>query len=164
MKQWFCVQTKVKSELPVSVSLKVQGYETYCPQVWVDKRRAIVRVTECMFPRYAFVRLAPGEDNFRPVLKAPGVVSMVRFGLWPAVVPDCVIDDLRQHEDAQGIHSIPKRDYAPGDEVRVKSGPFEGYEAIVQAKKFDRIIVLFNIMGNERRTELLRTDVEPISA
>ena len=164
MKQWYCVQTKVKSELPVSVSLRVQGYETYCPQVWVDKRRAIARVTECMFPRYTFVRLAPGEDNFRPVLKAPGVVAMVRFGLWPAVVPDSVIELLRQHEDAAGIHTIPKRDYEQSDRVRIKSGPFEGYEAIVQARKFDRIIVLFDMMGNEVRAEVPRKNVEPISA
>ncbi len=164
MKQWFCVQTKVKSELPVAVSLKVQGYETYCPQVWVDKRRAVVKETECMFPRYIFVHLELGSDNFRPVLKAPGVIAMVRFGLWPAVVHDSVIDLLRGHEDAEGIHTISKRDYAEGDEVRIKAGQFEGYEAIVLAKKEDRIIVLFNIMGTVARAEIARRDVEPMSA
>jgi transcriptional antiterminator RfaH len=164
MKQWFCVQTKFRAELPVSVSLKVQGYETYCPLVWVDRRRALVKKTECMFPRYSFVRLEPGSDNFRPVLKAPGVIAMVRSGLWPAVVPDSVIDLLRGHEDALGIHTIPKRDYAEGDAVRIKSGPFEGYQAIVQAKKLDRIIVLFDLMGNEVRAEVSRKNVEPMSA
>lgn len=164
MKQWYCCQTKLKAELPVSISLIAQGYETYCPQVWVDKRRAITRVTECMFPRYTFVRLAPGEDNFRPVLKAPGVVSMVRFGLWPAVVPDSVIELLRHHEDALGVHNIPKQDYESGDKVRIKAGVFEGYEAIVQARKFDRIIVLFDLMGNEVRAEVPRKQVEPLSA
>lgn len=164
MKQWFCVLTKLKAELPVSASLSRQGYETYCPLVWVDKRRAVVRETECLFPRYAFVRLAPGEDNFRPVLKAPGVVSMVRFGLWPAVVPDSEIERLRRHEDALGMHTIKKRDYAEGDNVRIRSGVFEGYQAIVQAKKFDRIIVLFDLMGNGVRAEVPRKQVEPISA
>jgi transcriptional antiterminator RfaH len=164
MKQWFCVQTKFKSELPVAVSLKVQGYETYCPLVWVDKRRALVKETECMFPRYNFVRLEPGSDNFRPVLKAPGVVAIVRSGLWPAVVPDGVIEMLRGHEDSVGIHSIPKRDYAEGDEVRIKSGRFEGYQAIVLSKKQDRIIVVFKIMGTMARAEVPRKSVEPISA
>lgn len=164
MKQWYCCQTKLKAELPVSISLNIQGYETYCPQVWVDRRRAIARVTECMFPRYTFVRLAPGEDNFRPVLKAPGVVSMVRFGLWPAIVPDRVIDLLKQHEDESGIHTIQKRDYAEGDRVRIKSGKLEGFEAIVQAGKFDRIIVLLQIMGSEVRAEVPRKQVEPLSA
>jgi len=164
MKNWYCVQTKIKSEIPVSVSLRVQGFETYCPLVWVDRRRSVAKETECMFPRYAFVRLAPGEDNFRPVLKAPGVVAMVRAGLWPAVVHDSVIEMLRKQEDSLGIHTIPKRDYSPGDPVRIKSGPFEGYEAIVQAKKFDRIIVLFNIMGNAVPTEVPRKQLEPLSA
>jgi transcriptional antiterminator RfaH len=164
MKSWYCVQTKVKSEFPVSVSLGMQGYETYCPMLWVDKRRALVRETECMFPRYIFVRLAPGEDNFRPVLKAIGVVSMVRFGLWPAVVPDQVIELLRGHEDSAGVHRIAKRDYAAGDPVRIKAGVFEGYQAIVHAKKFDRIIVLFDLMGNEVRAEVPRKQVEPLSA
>jgi transcriptional antiterminator RfaH len=164
MKNWYCVQTKVKCELPVSMCLEMQGYETYCPLVWVDKRRSIVRETECMFPRYIFVHLAPGEDNFRPILKAIGVVSMVRFGLWPAVVPNSVIELLRSHEDAAGFHSAGKLDYEQGDKIRIKSGVFEGYEAIVHAKKFDRIIVLFDLMGNEVRAEVPRKQVEPLSA
>jgi transcriptional antiterminator RfaH len=118
-------------------------------------------VTEPMFPRYGFVHLAPGQDNFRPVLKAPGVVGMVRAGLWPRVVEDSVIELLKRHEDALGFHSIQKRDYEEGDSVRIKSGVFEGYQAIVQAKKFDRIIVLFDLMGNEVRAEVPRKQVEP---
>lgn len=164
MKSWYCVQTKARAELAVDRWLKNHGYESYCPQIWVDKRRAMIRATECMFPRYAFVRLAVGEDNFRPVLKATGVVAMVRTGLWPAVVPDRVIHLLQQHEDALGFHSLTKRDYEHGDSVRIKSGPFEGYQAIVQAKKFDRIVVLFDLMGHEVRTEVPRKQVEPLSA
>lgn len=161
MKQWFCYQTKTRAEMAVERSLQRQGYETYNPQIWVDKRRAVIRVTEPMFPRYGFVHLAPGEDNFRPVLKAPGVVAMVRNGLWPAVVPDSVISLLKQHEDALGFHTVTKRDYEEGDSVRIKSGPFEGYQAIVQARKFDRIIVLFDLMGKEVRAEVPRKQVEP---
>jgi transcriptional antiterminator RfaH len=130
----------------------------------VDKRRNQVKEVEPLFPRYIFAQLRPGRDDFHPIIRTTGVVAIVRFGLWLATVPDSLISELRKHEDAQGVHAIPKHDYAPGDTIKIRSGVFQGYEAIVQAKKHDRIIVLFDLATQEARLELEYKDVEPMSA
>lgn len=149
MKNWFCTQTKSKLEHMVDSNLKRLGYETYCPRILVDRRRGISKETEILFPNYIFVRLSPGEDNFRPVMKCHGVVAMVRFGLWFATIPDSLIDEMKEKENQDGFHILPKIDYEVGDEVRIKTGLFQGYSAIVSAKKQERIVIFLDV-ANQR--------------
>jgi len=161
---WYCIQTQARSEAKAAHNLRQQGYEVYDPRVKVDRRRAVAKEVEPLFPNYIFPNLVVGRDDFHPIIRTPGVVSFVRFGLWLATVPDSIILDLKRHENEQGIHSIPKHDYAPGDAIKIRSGVFQGYEAIVQAKKHDRIIVFFDLATQEARLELEYKDVEPMSA
>jgi transcriptional antiterminator RfaH len=158
---WYCLQTKAKTEHAVEHSLKRQGYEVYCPMVRVDRRRAQTREIECMFPRYLFFRLTPEILDYRPATKTPGVVSMVRFGTWFALISDSIIDELKRHEDEQGIHRLAKVDYAKGDRVRITSGLLHGYEAIVEAPRLERIVILLDIASQVSRVEVSYRDVEP---
>lgn len=86
---------------------------------------------------------------------------MVRFGLWPATVPETLIAELKRQENEQGIHDIHQHDYLLGDKVRIQGGVFNDYLAIVRAKRRDRIIVLLDVAGNSIKAELRYKDLQP---
>jgi transcriptional antiterminator RfaH len=159
---WYVCRTKTNSELVAKHHLENQGYEVYCPMSLVDKRTGKQRDIEPMFCGYVFVQLQPGRDNFHPIKSTRGVLAMVRFGLWPATVPDDLVSELRRHEDAQGLHHIPQHDYLPGNVVRITGGVFDDYLAIVQAKRKDRIIVLIDIASRQVKAELRYRDLQPV--
>lgn len=161
---WYVITTKCRAEVATARNLAQVGYEVYCPLARVDKRKNLAKEVECLFPRYIFCQLIPGRDDFHPIMRTTGVVSFVRFGLWPATIPDALVDEIRRHEDGQGIHKIAKFDYAVGDEVKIRSGLFQGYEAVIKARKRDRIIVLLDMASQETRLEIAYRDVEPLSA
>jgi transcriptional antiterminator RfaH len=159
---WHIAQCKTHRELVAQENLERQGYETFFPVVPSDKRRFKFRQFESLFPGYGFVNLHAGVDDFHPIKSTLGVVNIVRFGLWLAVVPDKIISDLKAF-DAQ-----LKTEYASGDPVRIRAGLLHGREgtvkAILSAKRDYRIIVLMDLAGQSAEFEIDRRDLEPLSA
>jgi transcriptional antiterminator RfaH len=115
-----------------------------------------------MFPSYGFLNLHAGIDDFHPVKSTIGVVNIVRFGLWLAVIPDKIITDLKAYD------ADIKTDYAPGDAVRIRTGMLQGREGyvktILSAKRDRRIIILMDLAGQTAEFEISRRDLEPLSA
>jgi transcriptional antiterminator RfaH len=164
-KHWYLVYTKPRQEQLARLNLDRQGYETYLPLVRELRRRLGRRQTVVapMFPRYLFVHLDRETDNWGPIRSTLGVVSVVRFGQEPARTPTGLIDFLRRHEDAEGIHSHSPDEYRPGSRVRVVEGQLMGFEGVFLAKSSqDRVVVLLEIMGKEARTTLDAINLEPI--
>lgn len=159
---WYVCRTKTNSELVAKLHLENQGYTVYCPMSLVDKRTGKQKDIEPLFCGYVFVQLQPGRDNFHPIKSTRGILAMVRFGLWPATVPEELIAEMKRHENRQGIHEIPQHDYEPGNVVRIRGGLFDDYKAIVQAKRKDRIIVLIDIASQTVRAELRHRDLQPV--
>jgi transcriptional antiterminator RfaH len=159
---WHIVQCKTHREFVAQENLERQGYETFFPVVASDKRRFKFRQFESMFPSYGFLNLHAGIDDFHPVKSTIGVVNIVRFGLWLAVIPDKIITDLKAYD--AGI----KTDYAPGDAVRIRTGMLQGREGyvktILSAKRDRRIIVLMDLAGQSAVFEIDRRDLEPLTA
>ena len=99
-----------------------------------------------MFPRYLFIHLSNETDDWRPIRSTVGVAALVKFGQEPARVPDNLIKNLQEREDAHGLQIINNINYVPGDKVRITEGPFEGYEAIFSCTAAnERVIVLLKI-------------------
>jgi transcriptional antiterminator RfaH len=94
----------------------------------------------------------------------PGVVRLVMDGLQPAKVPDAVIDNIRVRE-RNGAIELPKNGFKLGDRVRLLgSGPFAGRLAIYSGMSgLERVSVLLQIFGAERRIILARQDIEPVT-
>ncbi len=159
---WHIVQCKTHREFVAQENLERQGYETFFPVVASDKRRFKFRQFESMFPSYGFLNLHAGIDDFHPVKSTLGVVSLVRFGVWLAVVPDRIINDLKAYD------ADLKTDYSPGDPVRVRAGMLQGREgtvkSILSVKRDRRIIVLMDLAGQTAEFEISRRDLEPLSA
>ena len=95
---WYLVQSKPRNEARALENLLRQGYETYLPLMEVERlqRGKLLRKMEPLFPRYLFLHLEEGNDNWGPIRSTLGIAGMVRFGLAYATVSDAVMMlDLR---------------------------------------------------------------------
>lgn len=156
-KSWYLVYSKPRAEGQAVVQLERQGFRCYLPRLKVTRkvRGRLVGQIEPMFPRYLFISLDTSTDNWAPIRSTIGVSRLVRFGVEPAIVPDSLIQLLMDREDGQGLLTPPRRNFEPGDRVRIFEGPFKDYEAIFVAKNStERVIVLLQILGKDSRVAI----------
>ena len=91
---WYLVQSKPRNEMRALENLVRQGYETYLPLMEVERlqRGKLLKKMEPLFPRYLFLHLEEGNDNWGPIRSTMGVAGLVRFGQAYAVVSDDVLE------------------------------------------------------------------------
>ena len=165
MKSWYLIHSKPREEKLAQEHLERQGYEVYLPLILgrTKQRGRTVRSILAMFPRYLFIHLSDKSDDWGPIRSTIGVSNLVRFGMQPAVIPDCLIQDLRQREDAEGLQAVPIKKLKMDDKVRIAEGLFEGYEGIYASKTSkDRVIVLLKIAENTTKVQIELDKLEPI--
>lgn len=162
--QWYVVYTKPRQEAVAIDNLVRQGYTIYCPQTVQAKRRRRhwQKVIEPLFPRYLFMRLAAGLDDFAPIRSTLGVVGLLRFGTKPAVMPQPAIDAIQRQERAiisqAGVHP----NWKSGDEVEIIDGPFASLKGVFQAScSTERVLVLLNMLGRENPVAVNADDIIP---
>jgi len=151
---WYVVQTKPRQEKVAVENLERQGYVTYCPQIVQPKRlrQRWQKVREPLFPRYLFVRLNVGIDNFSPIRSTLGVHGFVKFGGQPAVMPINVIDAIRQQEQMLSETCTEHPDWDVGEQLQILDGPFEGLKGIFMKKvSLERVSILLNILGRQNQ-------------
>lgn len=151
---WYLVQTKPAAERIARDNLLRQGYEIYLPCVaravrmcggWRERVAAL-------FPRYLFMRVLEGRQSLGPARSSVGVAGIVRFGTRYAVVPEGIVEDLRNREDpATHLHRIARRSHwTPGEPVDIRSGPFDGLRGIFEREAgTERIVILLRLLGQE---------------
>jgi transcriptional antiterminator RfaH len=156
---WYCARTKPKHEHIVAAGLKRNlGLEVFHPRLRIERptRRGVVRVIEPLFPCYVFVRCNIDEclDGVRYV---NGVSSLVHFGQRIPIIPDHVVEELRQCFESQEPMDVEDR-LCPGAEVVVGEGAFLGFNGIVlrvlPAKQ--RVQILLDFLGRTTLTEVDR--------
>lgn len=149
---WYAVHTKPRQEFRALENLQNQGYTCFLPTLTAQRLRdgKLIGATEPLFPRYLFIRLDEGQSNWMPIRSTRGVSKLVEFGGTAARVPPGLIAALQ-------AQSIPTRSlYAPGDILRIGSGPFVGLEAefvrLYQAADGTaRVMVLMEILAKPCR-------------
>jgi transcriptional antiterminator NusG len=120
-------------------------------------------VNKKVFPGYIMVNMIMGEDTWVAVRHTPGVTGFVGSGGKPIpLMPEEVNKIFKQ----MGlIENKPKIiDIAIGENIRVKSGPFENFEGIVRELLPDRGKVRVNIsmFGRETPVELDYEQIDKI--
>ena len=154
---WYLVQSKPRNETRALENLVRQGYETYLPLIEVERlqRGKLLRKQEPLFPRYLFLHLEEGNDNWGPIRSTLGVAGMVRFGQAFAAVPDPVIEAIRERtQEIRGMLC------ATGDAVQVVSGPLVGLEGVFEiADGEQRSFVLLDFMQKQQRISLSTADL-----
>ena len=155
---WYCARTQPKHEHIAAASLtRNLGLEVFHPRLRMERptRRGVVRVIEPLFPCYIFVRCVIG-DRLNDIRYVTGISSLVHFGLRIPIVPDSVVEELKQCFEDEEPMDVQDRLF-PGAEVTVAEGAFLGSHAIIlrvlPAKQ--RVQVLLDFLG---RTTLAEVD------
>jgi transcriptional antiterminator RfaH len=150
---WHLIHTKPRQERTACEHLERQGYRTYLPLIRQPNQTQTSVVA--LFPRYLFILLTDGLDDWTPIRSTRGVSSLVQVGMNPAKISDQVIETIRQRADADGLHRLPPKNFSKGDRVRLVSGPFTDYEAIFSEQRAEnRTIILLNLIGKQNRIEV----------
>ena len=157
---WYVIYSKPRAEKLAVTHLSNQGVETFSPVLRCKKRRSagLCVVEEPLFPRYLFVSLEEGQDDFSKIRSTRGCVDLVRFGGEPKAVADEFIVSLCAGLDENNVLDVTAhytKRFAVGQEVRVVDGAFSGFVSeICMLKPNDRVLVLLDMMGSRRCVEL----------
>ena len=155
---WYCLRTQPKHEHIAAASLtRNLGLEVFHPRLRMERatRRGVVRVIEPLFPCYLFVHCTL-DNRLDEIRYVTGVSSLVHFGNEIPVVPDLVIEELRQCFETEEPMSVEDRLY-PGAEVTVAEGAFLGFRGIVvRLSARQRVQILLDFLGRTTVTEVDR--------
>lgn len=151
--QWYALRTKARKEDVVWQQLRTQDIENYYPRVRVHPVNPRARKVKAYFPGYIFIRTDLGEKGVSAFQWMPHSLGLVAFGGEPAAIPDHALHEMQQRvqEIAEAGGEIFDG-LTPGDSVRIHDGPFEGYEAIFDARLDGqaRVRVLLQFINNQR--------------
>ncbi len=143
---WYAVYTRTRHEKSVAEHCNQRGVTSFLPLYCVKHRwsQRFASVLLPLFPSYVFVQIAP-QDRVR-VLSIPGIVCIVSFHGFPAVVPDSQIEYLSR---AMTLGKAQPHTYLrSGKRVRVTAGPLVGLEGIVtEVKNHVQVVVSFEWMN-----------------
>lgn len=161
---WYLMQSKVRQERVAELNLQRLGVTTLCPLFARIKglRGKSHAVEEALFPGYLFVYVNITSE-YRKVAYAKGVLRIVMFGSKPAMVGEDIIDSIKSRmKDGYVMVSAPSRvKFNPGQTVRVKTGPFNGFEAIFEQEYSgtQRVALLMKVVGYQGRIIIDRDSI-----
>jgi transcriptional antiterminator RfaH len=120
----------------------------------------LVRSIEPLFPCYVFIRCLI-EQHVSEIRYVPGISSLVHFGQRIPVVPDSVIEELRQCFESE--EPLPVEEHlGAGAEVTVADGAFMGSHGVVvrvlPAKQ--RVQILLDFLGRTTLAEVDRKSLQ----
>jgi transcriptional antiterminator RfaH len=160
---WYLIFTKPRQESIAAEHLKRQHFVTYLPYIQQHKRiQNVYRIiTESLFPRYLFVQLSAELDDWSKIRSSRGCISLVRFGIYPARVPDILIEQLKKCETDRIIQQQITPHFKPNDRVQILDGLLEGYEGMIKSKDSQQRVTLLLKMA-EGHTCSIRCSIHQI--
>jgi len=156
---WFVVTTKPQQERVALENLERQGLKCFLPLAenpYQRQNRKSRPLIEPLFPNYLFLQANIHHQSLAPVRYTRGVLSLVRFGLNIAVVPDSIINLLQSQISTEtGLVKLAPDKLDPGDNVCMFDGPLVGLKGILKEHcSKTRAILLLNILGSETTVEV----------
>jgi len=158
--KWYAVQSKPGQAERAEQELRNQGFEVFLPLITVEKLQRGKRVEkiEPLFPGYLFIELSELASNWRPIRSTRGVARILTFGDKPAIVPDDVIELLRDSLK----HAADKPSLEPNQTVRIASGPFNNLNAVfVEYDGEKRAFLMLELLGQWQRLSLPLNAINP---
>ncbi|NVK02881.1 MAG: transcription/translation regulatory transformer protein RfaH [Oceanospirillaceae bacterium] len=155
---WYLISAKPGQALKAQAELENQGFDTYLPQIEVEKpvRGKLTTKLEPLFPGYLFIYLSEVESNWRPIRSTRGVAKIVSFGNSPAVVPADAVAAIR----AQLRGKVAESEFKADTPVTITEGPFKGLSAIFSAYDGEqRAFLLLELLGKWQRISLDLKDI-----
>jgi transcriptional antiterminator RfaH len=161
--RWYVARTLPQRELRAAQQLANQGFRSFVPRYWKNRRHArkVETVSVPLFPRYVFVILDRSRDRWRSINGTFGVDRLITYGGNPQPVPHGVVESLIEAADPGGNIQFDFH-LREGQTVRVTAGPFADF--VGELEHLDdngRVRVLLEIMGGRMRVALPQTLVAP---
>jgi transcription elongation factor/antiterminator RfaH len=149
VRPWCLVHAQTGREALADLNLRRQDYQTFYPRVRCTVRHArqLRTVERALFPSYLFVALDPLVDRWRPINGTLGVLRLVTHAFTPSLLPTGLVEALMRTCDEAGlVERAP--DFAPGDRVRLISGPFaEQIGEVIAMPAADRVKLLLSMLS-----------------
>jgi transcription antitermination factor NusG len=159
---WLAAYTRSRHEQHVADQLKLKDLEFLLPTYqhmarWSDRIKSYAAP---LFPGYIFVHVSDRERV--PVLETIGVVYLVSIAGRPAVLPDVDVERLRSCALRPG--DVEPHPYLRiGHRVRVKHGPFAGWEGtLVEKQNSFRLVVAIDQILRSVAVNLHGADLESL--
>ena len=180
MGDWYVVHTysgyenKVKTGIETRIqNLEAEDeiFEVQVPMETVVEFKNTVKKTirRVRVPGYVLVRMELTDHSWGVVRHTPGVTGFVGQDAYNPVplrmdeVFDMLLPVFEEQQQSQGLPVI-ESDYTVGENVRVKSGAFEGMDATVSEIKGEsqQIVVMISVFGRDTPVTLSFTEIEKI--
>jgi len=158
---WFAVVIKPQHERAVQEGLQLKGMESFLPTYLTTRRWSdrVKRLQLPLFPGYVFCRFERSERV--PVLRTPGVRSIVSFGAEIVPVPEEEIDRIRLIVSS-GAAVEPWPFLKIGQRVRVHTGALAGMEGILaEDRNVTRVVVSMEFLQRSVAVMLNRDQIQP---
>jgi transcriptional antiterminator NusG len=149
VKKWFVLRVqsnkedKVKGDLEKRI--KIQGIESLVPQILVPsekvseikggKKRVVERK---IYPGYIMAEIEVGEKGEIPedvwylIRDVPGAGDLIGGDSKPIAMENSEVEKLLKEVELGGEKPKAEIEFHNGDRVRVKEGPFENFEGVVE--------------------------------
>ena len=181
-KNWYVLRVQSNKEETVREALerkaKLEGVTDRLSRIVVPTERVSTmkggrrRVSERkLYPGYVFVEMDAEDDGSVPekvwflIRETGGVGDFIGTEGKPTPMKPHEVDKLVGEAERSGQEAPAlKVDYASGDQVKIKQGPFENFEGIVDEVQLDKglVRVIVTIFGRPTPVELEYWQVGPI--
>jgi transcriptional antiterminator RfaH len=151
--QWYALRSKPRKEDTVWRQLLSKEFEVFYPRVRVNPVNPRAKKFKPYFPGYMFVKVNLEDVGLSTFQWMPHTLGLVNFGGEPAYVPESLIAAIRKRvEEINRAGGELFDKLKPGERVVIQHGPFEGYEAIFDARLpgTERVRVLLRFLSERR--------------
>ena len=162
---WHLLVTKPHKDAYAEMQLNNQGYDVYRPLATFlkNKRGKKVQIVDSLFPRYIFINMREGIDDWGPVRSTLGVQNIVKFGIKPAKINDEIIEGIRAKEDDLIEQTINLDRFKAGQTIKIDEGPLTGLDAIFSNYSGEhRVIILLDILGKQTSLNIDQNNISPL--
>lgn len=181
---WYVVHTysgyenKVKTGIETRIqNLEAEDeiFEVQVPMETMVEFKNTVKKTirRVRVPGYVLVRMELTDHSWGVVRHTPGVTGFVGQDAYNPVplrmeeVFEMLLPVFEEQQQSQGLpvsKPVVESDYTVGENVRVKSGAFEGMDATVSEIKAEaqQIVVMISVFGRDTPVTLSFTEIEKI--
>jgi transcription termination/antitermination protein NusG len=181
-KQWYVLRVASNKEDRVQEALerkvKIEGLDAVVGKILVPTERisrvrgGVKRVAERkLYPGYVFIEMEMEENGsiqeqaWFLIKETNGVGDFIGADGKPvAMKPTDVEKMLAEAERGSGEQASFKIEFAPGEQVKIKEGPFEGFEGHVDQVLADKglVRVIVTIFGRATPVEVEYWHVEKV--
>lgn len=151
---WHALHTRYQNEKAAARALSSKGHTVFLPlygatHLWRG------RPTQLQLPLFSgYVFIQGGIDRQLQILSTPGIISIVKSGGLPAIVPPEQIAAVRRIVE-KSSRVEPHSFLQCGDRVMVISGSLQGLEGmLVRTKGAFRLIVSMELLGRSAAVEI----------